>query len=72
MIFESVDAYFHGTTGGIRFFGNQTRYSGLKGVTTTLEGWGFCLLIWYSPVMLYQLIYSLFLKKSIIVLKILL
>ena len=57
MIYECIDAFFNGTTGGIRFFGDQTRYSGLKGVTTVLEGWGVGLLIWYSPVMLYQIIF---------------
>ena len=64
MVFESVDAYFHGTTGGIRFFGDQTRHSGLKGVTTVLEGWGVGLLIWYSPVMLYQMIFLFIIIKE--------
>ena len=64
MIIESVKAYFYGTTGGIRFFGDQTPYYGFEGVKRVLEGWGFGMLIWYSPVMLFQVIYLFFILKE--------
>ena len=64
MIIESVKAYFKGTTGGIRFFGDQTPYYGLEGVKRVLEGWGVGMLIWYSPIVLYQNIYLFFILKE--------
>ena len=64
MIYDSIDAYFNGTTGGIRFFGDQTPYFGLKGAKKILEGWGVGILIWYSPILLYQIIYLFIILKE--------
>ncbi len=64
MIIESIEAFFKGTTGGIRFFGDQTPYYGLEGVKRVLEGWGFGLLILYLPILLYQIIYLFIILKN--------